>query len=509
MVVFASLLTSLIVCLEVLSAYQKDIFLPRDLKGCILSTSRPFIFVDGRTFTPRTYAQEHIQHQQDYIIPNYTCMLPANQFITFCNISILHDSICWNATSKWRERFICGIIRRSFRGGQLSFDISCCSIFPPSCHLSLQVFEKARRKLYSCVDIAVDEGSCRIQEHKQGCCGILFCRKKFLIQENIKCRTKLSCFEGLDTMTFSSSMERRSSQTFQVPKHDVKKKGILSSMKIKELKNGLKTKEKPLKRKLRSVQSSKDDSTVRLKVRFSLEKSVTEAQQANEEFRNHLKKQLAKKMRVPVPCIQSMIINAGNDVSFTLSIFNDKNNAMDDQSVFDAADFLKKEINDQRLRLTDLNGQLLMTVSGTYASMDDNTVNFSLVILIVLSITVFLLLAIAILVMYIARRMSKTPKPSLDTRNKAYRNMDFGRDSSQSVGKYSYDSGLWIGPGSEPILEVPEAPYYRPPTVDQISSTPRPMTAVRTRLKRNWNVDERALSTIPDDLNRAYAQRVH
>ncbi|KAG8202140.1 hypothetical protein JTE90_010499 [Oedothorax gibbosus] len=430
MVVFASLLTSLIVCLEVLSAYQKDIFLPRDLKGCILSTSRPFIFVDGRTFTPRTYAQEHIQHQQDYIIPNYTCMLPANQFITFCNISILHDSICWNATSKWRERFICG-------------------------------------------------------------------------------RTKLSCFEGLDTMTFSSSMERRSSQTFQVPKHDVKKKGILSSMKIKELKNGLKTKEKPLKRKLRSVQSSKDDSTVRLKVRFSLEKSVTEAQQANEEFRNHLKKQLAKKMRVPVPCIQSMIINAGNDVSFTLSIFNDKNNAMDDQSVFDAADFLKKEINDQRLRLTDLNGQLLMTVSGTYASMDDNTVNFSLVILIVLSITVFLLLAIAILVMYIARRMSKTPKPSLDTRNKAYRNMDFGRDSSQSVGKYSYDSGLWIGPGSEPILEVPEAPYYRPPTVDQISSTPRPMTAVRTRLKRNWNVDERALSTIPDDLNRAYAQRVH
>lgn len=43
---------------------------------------------------------------------------------------------------------------------------------------------------------------------------------------------------------------------------------------------------------------------------------------------------------------------------------------MDDQSVFEAADFLKKEISDQRLRLTDLNGQVLMTVSSTYVSMD-------------------------------------------------------------------------------------------------------------------------------------------
>lgn len=55
---------------------------------------------------------------------------------------------------------------------------------------------------------------------------------------------------------------------------------------------------------------------------------------------------------------------------------------------------------------------------------------------------------------------------------------NFGRDSSQSIGKYSYDSGLWLGPGPEPNFSVPEAPYYRPPTVEQISSTPRPITAV-------------------------------
>lgn len=55
---------------------------------------------------------------------------------------------------------------------------------------------------------------------------------------------------------------------------------------------------------------------------------------------------------------------------------------------------------------------------------------------------------------------------------------NFGRDSSQSVGKYSYDNGLWLGPGPEPIYAVPDAPYYRPPTVEQIASTPRPVTAV-------------------------------
>lgn len=55
---------------------------------------------------------------------------------------------------------------------------------------------------------------------------------------------------------------------------------------------------------------------------------------------------------------------------------------------------------------------------------------------------------------------------------------NFGRDSSQSIGKYSYDSGLWLGPGPEPNLSVPDAPFYRPPTVEQISSTPRPITAV-------------------------------
>nr|XP_042897763.1 uncharacterized protein LOC107455913 [Parasteatoda tepidariorum] len=166
---------------------------------------------------------------------------------------------------------------------------------------------------------------------------------------------------------------------------------------------------------------------------------------------------------------------------------------MDYESVSDAVDFLEMKIKTQQLHLTDLNGRLLMT------TMNDNSFNFSHVILIVLCITLVMIVVLIFILVYISRRLSRVSKASSAPRNQAYRNVNFGRDSSQSIGKYSYDSGLWLGPGPEPAFTVPDAPYYRPPTVEQIARTPRPVTAVRTRLKRNWDVDERALSTIPDD----------
>lgn len=86
--------------------------------------------------------------------------------------------------------------------------------------------------------------------------------------------------------------------------------GFLSSQEIRDSKNGLDTEIKPLKRRRRAIPSSKEES-FRLKVRFSLEKRITTEQEANEEFRKHLKFQLAKRMRVPLPCIQSMTIKSG------------------------------------------------------------------------------------------------------------------------------------------------------------------------------------------------------
>ncbi|CAL1284545.1 unnamed protein product [Larinioides sclopetarius] len=58
------------------------------------------------------------------------------------------------------------------------------------------------------------------------------------------------------------------------------------------------------------------------------------------------------------------------------------------------------------------------------------------------------------------------------------------------LGKYCYHTGQWLGPGPEPkLFHAPESVVYRPPTDSEISRTPRPPTAVRQRLKYDWEVD--------------------
>ncbi|GIX71985.1 uncharacterized protein CDAR_439621 [Caerostris darwini] len=61
----------------------------------------------------------------------------------------------------------------------------------------------------------------------------------------------------------------------------------------------------------RNVQTSTKDSNLRLKVRFSFQTPV-KSDTNNEEFQKHLKKQLARKMRVPLPSIEAMKIASGN-----------------------------------------------------------------------------------------------------------------------------------------------------------------------------------------------------
>lgn len=92
---------------------------------------------------------------------------------------------------------------------------------------------------------------------------------------------------------------------------DFLEKNLLNSQNIRDSTNALETNTKPLKRRRRGIPSSKDESSFRLKVRFSLGKPITTEQEANEKFRKHLKYQLAKRMRVPLPCIQSMTIKSG------------------------------------------------------------------------------------------------------------------------------------------------------------------------------------------------------
>ncbi|GBM35705.1 hypothetical protein AVEN_267461-1 [Araneus ventricosus] len=58
----------------------------------------------------------------------------------------------------------------------------------------------------------------------------------------------------------------------------------------------------------RSSQTSSDDSNLRSKVRFSFQKPATNTN--SEEFQKHLKKQLAKRMRVPLSCIEDLKIKS-------------------------------------------------------------------------------------------------------------------------------------------------------------------------------------------------------
>ncbi|GFT89117.1 hypothetical protein TNCV_3085191 [Trichonephila clavipes] len=107
-------------------------------------------------------------------------------------------------------------------------------------------------------------------------------------------------------------------------------------------------------------------------------------------------------------------------VDFTLSTYNNEQNIMDDKTVFEAADFLKMQIRDKKLHLTDLNGQLLMTANVAYGSMEGNSLDISLVILILLSIILFMIAVLVLILAYFARRIAKIANGSSNIRNKWY-----------------------------------------------------------------------------------------
>ncbi|GFT89110.1 hypothetical protein TNCV_3085161 [Trichonephila clavipes] len=67
----------------------------------------------------------------------------------------------------------------------------------------------------------------------------------------------------------------------------------------------------------RNVQNKSNDSGFRLKVRFRFQTPVA-MNANNEEFHYHLKKQLAKRIRVPIPSINDMKINSGNFLKIIL-----------------------------------------------------------------------------------------------------------------------------------------------------------------------------------------------
>ncbi|XP_023214235.1 uncharacterized protein LOC111617135 isoform X1 [Centruroides sculpturatus] len=217
------------------------------------------------------------------------------------------------------------------------------------------------------------------------------------------------------------------------------------------------------------------------------------------EFKDHIKKELAKAVRIPLSSIKNLNLRKDKmSVDFNIVITNDENNVMDDKTLEDAAIDLKGRIHRGRLKITDLESNVMSVIAdesvvevSTTLGTDLTPIVLGIVVGIFILIFILVILS-AMIVQHINKSCNRSVSPYVKRSSyQIFENDDSltGRDSMNSLGKYSYVSGVWIGPGREPKRSVPEAPLYRPPTVLQIRETPRPCTAVRVRLKDDWNID--------------------
>ncbi|KAF8783143.1 hypothetical protein HNY73_013347 [Argiope bruennichi] len=224
------------------------------------------------------------------------------------------------------------------------------------------------------------------------------------------------------------------------------------------------------------------------------------------KFEENLTKQLAVAMRVPLNCVQNLQVNKGSiEVNFDLVPNSDHGHLADEKALKAAADELKRMIDNGQLTINDLDGNTLVVVPldpptnpPPASSMEHTT----LILGVVIGAFILTVITVAIAAIVYKRKASGDHRlsPIEEARSKlpSYREIPFqealfmkgsGRNKVM-LGKYCYNTGQWLGPGPEPkLFNAPESVVYRPPTDSEIRRTPRPPTAVRERLKYDWEVD--------------------
>lgn len=222
------------------------------------------------------------------------------------------------------------------------------------------------------------------------------------------------------------------------------------------------------------------------------------------QFKKSLRRQLAKIMRLPLDTIQNLTVREGSvEVNFHLVPSSSNGYPADEEVLKAASAELKRLINSNQLKLKDLNGNTLVVVAENPittpapVSPPDNTTTILGVIL-----AIVLLIAIitftAIMTKY---RGTQKLSPLEEAKNDipSYRKIPYENllwaiaKPNASVGKFDYDSGVWIGPDSPPAFQVPEIPKYDPPTKSQIRKSVRPSTSTRRKLKQDWHIDDQTL----------------
>ncbi|XP_023209827.1 probable GPI-anchored adhesin-like protein PGA55 [Centruroides sculpturatus] len=225
-----------------------------------------------------------------------------------------------------------------------------------------------------------------------------------------------------------------------------------------------------------------------------------------EELKKSFKSQLSKIMRLPPTSIQNLTLSEGSiEVSFQLVPSKGNGYTVDEEVLRAASEDLKRLINSNQLKLKDLDGKTLIVVAqnpittpSPVAPPDNTATILGIVLAIVLLIAIITFTAI--MTKY---RGTQKLSPLEDTKNPipSYRKIPYENllwaistsKSNQPTGKFDYDSGLWIGPGSPPVFHAPEIAKYNPPSKAEIRKSIRPSTSVRRKLKEDWHIDDRTL----------------
>ncbi|GFY46278.1 uncharacterized protein TNIN_23261 [Trichonephila inaurata madagascariensis] len=224
------------------------------------------------------------------------------------------------------------------------------------------------------------------------------------------------------------------------------------------------------------------------------------------KFEEHLTKQLGIAMRVPLDCIQNLQVKKGSiEVNFDLVPNPEHGHLADEKALKAAADELKRMIDSGQITINDLDGNTLVVVPldpPTEPPPANKMEHTTLILGVVIGAFILTVITVAIAAIVVKRKSNADHRmsPIEEARSKlpSYREIPFqealfmkgANRNKLMLGKYSYETGQWLGPGPEPkLFHPPESVIYRPPTDSEVRRTPRPPTAVRERLKYDWEVD--------------------
>ncbi|XP_022257856.1 uncharacterized protein LOC111089510 [Limulus polyphemus] len=211
------------------------------------------------------------------------------------------------------------------------------------------------------------------------------------------------------------------------------------------------------------------------------------------KFISHAISQLSTKMKVPIPCFQDFDVTSGSILfSFNLVPVHEGSIMVDESSLQDAKRELERRIQKGEVTLLDLDGRVLLVIPLISAAASDKF-DFAPIIMGIVIGVFILMIVLVILTAIIVKSIHKynckvapvkdqSPPPSY--RSTKHQGAAGGKD------KMFYKNEELEGPAAHSRRQsVPSAAIYRPPSDNQLNNTQPPPTAVKSKLKNEWDID--------------------